>query len=41
MYDRFNDKGTHSIEWFEIVNNFLNLAFTGDYREVKYPYNRC
>jgi hypothetical protein len=27
MYDGFNDKGAHSAEWFEIVKNFLKLAF--------------
>jgi hypothetical protein len=26
-YDRFSDKDAHSIEWFEITKNFLNLAF--------------
>jgi hypothetical protein len=33
MYDEFRDKGAHSVEWFEIVKNFLN--FTGDRREAK------
>jgi hypothetical protein len=41
MYDRFNDKGAHSIEWYEIGKNFLKLAFAGDHREVKCPCNRC
>jgi hypothetical protein len=41
MYDRFNDKGAHSTEWFEIVKNFLKLAFAGDCHEAKCPCNRC
>jgi hypothetical protein len=41
MYDGFSDKGAHSIEWFEIVKNFLKLAFVGDHREAKCPCNRC
>jgi hypothetical protein len=41
MYDRFNDKGAHSTEWFEVAKNFLKLAFVGDRHEVKYPCNWC
>jgi hypothetical protein len=41
MYDRFNDKGAHYVEWFEIAKNFLKLAFAGDHHEVKCPCNRC
>jgi hypothetical protein len=41
MYDRFSDKGAHFAEWFEIVKNFLKLAFAGDHREAKCPCNRC
>jgi hypothetical protein len=37
MYDRFNDKGAHSTEWFEVAKNFLKLAFAGDRREAKCP----
>jgi hypothetical protein len=40
MHDRFSDKCAHYVEWFEIVKNFLNLAFAGDHREVKCPCNR-
>jgi hypothetical protein len=41
MYNRFNDKGVHSAEWFEIAKNFVKIAFAGDCREAKYPWNRC
>jgi hypothetical protein len=41
MYDGFSDKGALSTEWFEIVRNFLKLAFVGDCREAKCPCNRC
>jgi hypothetical protein len=41
MYDRFSDKGAHSAEWFEVVKNFLKLAFAGDHREAKCSCNRC
>jgi hypothetical protein len=41
MYDRFSDKGAHFVEWFEIVKNFLKLAFPGDRREAKCLCNRC
>jgi hypothetical protein len=41
MYDRFSDTGAHSVEWFEIMKNFLKLAFTGDRHEAKCPHNRC
>jgi hypothetical protein len=41
MYDEFSDKGAHSVDWSEIVKNFLKLAFTGDHHEVKCPCNRC
>jgi hypothetical protein len=41
MYDEFSDKGAHSTEWFEIVKNFLKLAFAGDHRKTKCPCNRC
>jgi hypothetical protein len=27
MYNRFNDKGAHSIERVQIANDFWNLAF--------------
>jgi hypothetical protein len=27
MYDELSDKGAHSAEWFEILKNFLKLAF--------------
>jgi hypothetical protein len=37
----FSDKGAHSAKWFEIVKNFLKLAFTGDRREATCPCNRC
>jgi hypothetical protein len=30
MYDRFIDKCAHSTEWFEMMKNFLKLAFAGD-----------
>jgi hypothetical protein len=35
MYDEFSHKGAHSTEWFEIMKNFLKLAFAGDRREAK------
>jgi hypothetical protein len=41
MYDGFSDKGAHSAEWFEIVKNFLKIAFTGDRHEAKCPHNWC
>jgi hypothetical protein len=41
MYDGFREKGAHSVEWFEVANNFLKLAFAGDRREAKCPCNRC
>jgi hypothetical protein len=41
MYDGFSDKGAHSIEWFEIEKNFLQLAFAHDCHEAKCPCNRC
>jgi hypothetical protein len=41
MYDEFSDKGAHSAEWFEITQNVLKLAFTGDRREAKCLCNRC
>jgi hypothetical protein len=41
MYDRFNDKGAHSTEWFEIAKNFLKLAFPGDRCEAKCLCNKC
>jgi hypothetical protein len=41
MYDEFSDKGAHSAEWFEIVKNFLKLAFVGDRREAKCMRNKC
>jgi hypothetical protein len=41
MYNRFSDKGAHSIECFEITKNFLKLAFVGDRREAKFPFNKC
>jgi hypothetical protein len=41
MYDEFNDKGAHSVEWFEIAKNFLKLAFVGNHCEAKCPCNRC
>jgi hypothetical protein len=41
MYDGFSDKGVHSAEWFEVVKNFLKLAFTDDHHEAKCPCNRC
>jgi hypothetical protein len=41
MYDRFSDKGAHSVEWFEVAKNFLKLAFAGDRREAKCSCNRC
>jgi hypothetical protein len=41
MYDRFNDKGARSAEWFEIMKNFLKLAFAGDRHEAKCPCNKC
>jgi hypothetical protein len=40
MYDGFNDKSAHSVAWFEIVKNFLELAFAGDRCEAKCPCNR-
>jgi hypothetical protein len=36
MYDRFSDKGAHSVEWFEVAKNFLKLAFVGDHHEAKW-----
>jgi hypothetical protein len=41
MYDKFSDKGAHSVEWFEIAKNFLKLAFSGDCHEAMCPCNRC
>jgi hypothetical protein len=41
MHDEFSDKGAHSAEWFEIVKNFMNLAFANNRHEAKCPYNRC
>jgi hypothetical protein len=41
MYDGFSDKCAHSAEWFEIVKNFLKLAFASDRREAKCLCNRC
>jgi hypothetical protein len=41
MYNGFSDKGAHSGEWFEIVKNFLKLAFASDRYEAKCPCNRC
>jgi hypothetical protein len=41
MYDGFSDKDAHSVAWFEIMKNFLKLAFVGDHREVRCPCNRC
>jgi hypothetical protein len=41
VYDGFSDKGAHFAEWFEVVKNFLKLAFAGEYREVKSMCNRC
>jgi hypothetical protein len=41
MYDGFSDKGTHSAKWFEIVKNFLKIAFVDDPREANYSCNRC
>jgi hypothetical protein len=41
MYYGFSDKGAHSAEWFEIMKNFLKLAFAGDHSEAKCPCNRC
>jgi hypothetical protein len=41
MYDGFSDKGAHTAEWFEVVENFLKLACAGDYREAKFSCNRC
>jgi hypothetical protein len=41
MYDGFSNKGAHSAKWFEIVKNFLKLAFVGDYREAKCLCNKC
>jgi hypothetical protein len=41
MYDRFNNKGEHSDEWFEIAKNFLNLGFPDDRCEAECACNRC
>jgi hypothetical protein len=41
MYDGFSDKGAYSTEWFEVVKNFLKLAFASDYHEAKCPCNSC
>jgi hypothetical protein len=41
MYDRFSDEGAHSTEWFEIVKNFLKLAFAGYCHGAKCPCNWC
>jgi hypothetical protein len=41
MYDGFNYKGAHTVEWFEVAKNFLKLAFAGDCREAKCLCNRC
>jgi hypothetical protein len=41
MYNGFSDKCAHSVEWFKIVNNFLELASVGDYHEAKCPCNKC
>jgi hypothetical protein len=40
MYDKFSDKGAHSVKWFEITKNFLKLAFAGDRHEAKCSCNR-
>jgi hypothetical protein len=39
--DRFSDKGAHSVKWFEVMKNFLKLAFVADHREVKCPCDKC
>jgi hypothetical protein len=41
MYDRFNDKGAHSVEWFEITKDLVKLAFAGDRCKEKCLCNRC
>jgi hypothetical protein len=41
MYDGFSDKGAHSAEWFEVVKNYLKLAFASDCREARCPCNSC
>jgi hypothetical protein len=41
MYGGFSDKGAHSAEWFEIVKNFLKLAFASNHRRAKCLCNRC
>jgi hypothetical protein len=35
MYDRFSEKGGHSIEWVHIMKDFLNQAFPGGRHVVK------
>jgi hypothetical protein len=41
MYGRFSDKGAHSAEWFEIVKNFLKLAFADGRHEAKFSCIWC
>jgi hypothetical protein len=41
MYDRFSDKGGHSIEWVGITKNFLNLAFVGGRCVAKSLCKKC
>jgi hypothetical protein len=37
MYDGFNKKSGHSVEWVRIVKEFLNQAFAGCHRVAKCP----
>jgi hypothetical protein len=38
MYDGFCKKSAYSVEWVQIVKEFLNKAFVGGHRVAKYPY---
>jgi hypothetical protein len=41
MYDRFSEKGDHSIEWVPIIKDFLNQAFAGGHHAGKFPFKIC
>jgi hypothetical protein len=41
MYNRFSDKGAHSIERVQITNDFLNLAFAGGHHVAKLLRKKC
>jgi hypothetical protein len=41
MYDGFSDTGKHYVEWVQITNEFLKLAFDGGRHEASCPCSRC